>query len=215
MSRFKYLYGSSTNPDAIVGSGNSNAANTDALGSANITVVSSDLTPNLLTFTAVAATDIITLGAAPTNAVAPSPVNGYPLGLTVQVSNSGGGLPGGLSASTNYYWIPITITTGYLATSYANAVAGSHINLTTDGTGTQTMTPSALAGGNAILQSAQSNQGAVVAATWANVPNTTTDISTPGVFNFPILNTDFPFYRIAFSGNTAGILGVTATFSGK
>lgn len=57
----------------------------------------------------------------------------------VQVSNSGGGLPAGLAVSTNYWVIKVTDTTFKLATSYANAVAGTNIDLTTAGTGTHTV----------------------------------------------------------------------------
>lgn len=56
-----------------------------------------------------------------------------------QVSNSGGGLPAGLSALTDYYIIKIDANTFYLATSLANALAGTHLSITTNGTGTQTL----------------------------------------------------------------------------
>jgi Protein of unknown function (DUF3383) len=57
----------------------------------------------------------------------------------VQVSNSGGALPAGLSAVTDYYVIKIDADTFYLATSLANALAGTHLSISTDGTGTQTI----------------------------------------------------------------------------
>ncbi len=56
-----------------------------------------------------------------------------------QVSNGGGGLPAGLSAVTDYWFIKIDADTFYLATSRANALAGTHLAITTNGTGTQTM----------------------------------------------------------------------------
>jgi hypothetical protein len=56
-----------------------------------------------------------------------------------QVSNSGGGLPTGLTAATNY-WVFVTgANTFKFATSFANALIGTVVNLTGDGTGTQTM----------------------------------------------------------------------------
>jgi len=55
-----------------------------------------------------------------------------------RTSNSGGGLPGGLAVATDYYFIRVDADTGKLATSRANALANVAINLTTDGTGTQT-----------------------------------------------------------------------------
>lgn len=80
------------------------------------------------TFTADSSTDILTH----TN------INLMPY-TRVQVSNSGGGLPAGLSAATDYYVIKVTDLTCKLATSYANAVAETPIDITTNGTGTQTL----------------------------------------------------------------------------
>jgi len=57
----------------------------------------------------------------------------------VQVSNSGGALPAGLAAVTNYWVIFDTTSTIKLATSYANAVASVAIDLTTNGSGTNTL----------------------------------------------------------------------------
>ena len=56
------------------------------------------------------------------------------------VSNSGGGLPAGLSASTDYYLIRLDESTYSLATSLVNARAGTAINITSAGTGTHTIT---------------------------------------------------------------------------
>jgi hypothetical protein len=57
----------------------------------------------------------------------------------VQVSNSGGGLPAGLAAATNYWVIRVDADHVSFATSLANALAGTAIDLTTNGTGTQTL----------------------------------------------------------------------------
>lgn len=48
-------------------------------------------------------------------------------------------LPAGLAAATDYYVIKLTDTTIKLATSYANAVAGTAIDITSTGTGTHTL----------------------------------------------------------------------------
>jgi hypothetical protein len=48
-------------------------------------------------------------------------------------------LPAGLSLATDYYVIKVSDTTFKLATSYANAVAGTAINITSTGTGTHTV----------------------------------------------------------------------------
>ncbi len=57
----------------------------------------------------------------------------------VQVSNSGGGLPGGLSAATTYFAIPVSLTAIQLATTPLNAWAGIAVDITSAGTGTQTL----------------------------------------------------------------------------
>jgi len=56
-----------------------------------------------------------------------------------QVSNSGGALPTGLSAATDYYVIRVDVRNFKLATSRALALAGTNLSITTDGTGTQTI----------------------------------------------------------------------------
>jgi hypothetical protein len=57
-------------------------------------------------------------------------------GSAFTVSNVGGALPTGLAASTTYYAIRTGANTIKPASSFANALAGTAINFTTDGTGT-------------------------------------------------------------------------------
>lgn len=83
--------------------------------------------PLSATFTADSSTDTMTLaGAVPQT------------GTAITVSNSGGGLPAPLAASTVYYIIRVSGTTFKLATTIANANASTAIDITTNGTGTQT-----------------------------------------------------------------------------
>ena len=94
------------------------------------TITSQSLTNTLSafsTFTADDTTDIITH----------SNINLMPY-TRIQVSTTTT-LPGGLAAATDYYVIKVTDTTCKLATSYANAVAGTAINITSVGTGTHTI----------------------------------------------------------------------------
>lgn len=58
----------------------------------------------------------------------------------VRFTNSGGALPTGLSTSTDYWLVRVSATTARVATSLANAVAGTVIAFTDAGTGTHTMT---------------------------------------------------------------------------
>lgn len=97
----------------------------------SVTTATAQATTNTLvafsTFTANAGTDIITH----------SNINLLPYS-TIQVSTTTT-LPAGLSAATNYFVIKVTDTTCKLATSYANAVAGTAIDITDAGTGTHTI----------------------------------------------------------------------------
>lgn len=81
------------------------------------------------TFTADAGTDQLTLA---------STAN-LPTGTRVRAANSGGALPAPLAAATTYYTIAVDATRVKLATSLANAKAGTAIDLTAAGTGTHTL----------------------------------------------------------------------------
>jgi len=96
------------------------------------------------TFTA-AVTDICTKSA-----------HGFVTGLKVQCTTTTT-LPAGLSLATDYFVINLTSSTFSLASSLANAQAGTAVNITGTGTGTHTVTPVALAGGKIKLQ--KSNDG--------------------------------------------------------
>lgn len=58
----------------------------------------------------------------------------------VRFTNSGGALPTGLSLNTDYWLVRQSATTAKVATSFANAIAGTVVAYTDDGTGTHTMT---------------------------------------------------------------------------
>lgn len=100
-----------------------------------ITTTTADATTNTLgqsdTFTADASTDICTFTS---TANIPSNL----LTGTRQRFTTSGTLPAGISLATDYYYIKVTDSTFKLATSYANAIAGTAINITDAGTGTHT-----------------------------------------------------------------------------
>lgn len=101
-----------------------------------ITSTLADATTNTLgygdTFTADAGTDIITMTS--TTNIPSNILVGTRVRLTTTTT-----LPGGLATGTDYYVIKVSDSTFKLATSYANAVAGTAINITDAGTGTHTM----------------------------------------------------------------------------
>jgi hypothetical protein len=81
----------------------------------------------LTTFTANPGTDVVTHS------------SGNLLNLSSVQLTTTTTLPAGLAAATNYFVIRLTDTTCKLATSYANAVAGTAIDITDAGTGTHTI----------------------------------------------------------------------------
>jgi hypothetical protein len=122
-------------------------------------------TPSAKTFVAAAidiATEYITITS-----------HGLPVGLKGQVSNPGT-LPTGITAVTDYFVIVIDANTIQLASSLVNALAGTSINITNIGAGTNTFTPTAIAGGTWTLQ--ESNDGTNYSDV-ASATNVTADAS--------------------------------------
>lgn len=102
----------------------------------SVTTTTAQATTNTLgygdTFTADASTDIITMTS--TANIPSNILTGTRVRLTTTTT-----LPAGLALATDYYVIKVTDSTFKLATSYANAIAGTAINITDAGTGTHTM----------------------------------------------------------------------------
>lgn len=103
----------------------------------SVTTTSAQATTNTLsqsdTFTADAGTDICTYTS--TVNIPSNILTGTRVRLTTTTT-----LPAGLATATDYYVIKVSDATFSLATSYANAIAGTAINITDAGTGTHTIT---------------------------------------------------------------------------
>lgn len=118
-----------------------------------------------------------------------------------------GVLPTGLSAVTDYYLIVVDADTLKVASSAANALAGTPIDITTTGTGTQTFTPTALAGGTATLQKS------VDGSNWF-AEGSAQNITASTVLYFEKVDPSGKYYRIAYA-ITAGELTVQELFYGR
>lgn len=98
-----------------------------------VTTTTAQNTTNTLgyadTFTADASTDICTYTS--TTNIPSNVLTGTRMRLTTTTT-----LPAGLATATDYYYIKVTDSTFKLATTYANAIAGTAINITDAGTGT-------------------------------------------------------------------------------
>lgn len=103
----------------------------------SVTTATAQSTTNTLsqsdTFTADAGTDICTYTS--TANIPSNILTGTRVRLTTTTT-----LPAGLALATDYYVIRLSNSTFSLATSYANSIAGTAINITDAGTGTHTIT---------------------------------------------------------------------------
>lgn len=101
-----------------------------------VTTTTAQSTTNTLgrsaTFTAVAATDLCTYTS--TTSLPSNILTGTRVRFTTTTT-----LPAGLSLATDYYVIRVSDTTYKVASSYANSVAGTAIDITDAGTGTHTI----------------------------------------------------------------------------
>lgn len=168
----------------------------------SVTTTGNQTLINSITFTADSGTEIITH-------------TGYDIATysRVQVSNSGGGLPGGLSAATDYWTVRQSASTSKLATSLANAVAGTTIDITSNGTGTQTVTVglprySTGAGVQAFL-CPSTVMGAGTPTCTVGYTNSagTASRATPSSPALPTVNTTSPVSQVSHSGTGAGKYG--------
>ena len=102
----------------------------------SVTTITAQATTNTLgrsaTFTADAGTDLMTYTS--TTNLPSNILTGTRVRLTTTTT-----LPAPLATATDYYLIRVTDGTYKLATSYANAIAGTAINITDAGTGTHTL----------------------------------------------------------------------------
>lgn len=101
--------------------------------------------------------------------------NDLTTGTKLQVTTNGG-LPGGISGGTDYFAIQTSTAVFQLATTLNNALAGTAVDITTQGTGTHTYTPVAVAGAAVKLQ--KSNFPTVLDSGYVYDSTQWTDIAT-------------------------------------
>ena len=127
--------------------------------------------------------------------------HGFTTGLKIPLT--GTNLPGGLSA-TDYWAIVVDANTIKVATSLANAVAGTAVDITTQGTSVDaTFTPVAL--GSSTVACYASNDG----VNWVALTSQTTTISATGTSLFRLGEPDYRYLQIRFTAPTAGALTLT------
>lgn len=95
-----------------------------------------------LSYYAVATLVIASTGWDPATDIVTSASHGLETGMVYRLTTSGG-LPAGLATGTDYWIIKIDADTFQLASSLANAQAGTAVDFTTAGTGNHTLTQQA------------------------------------------------------------------------
>jgi len=92
--------------------------------------------------------------------------HGLPSGLLGRLTTTGT-LPAGVTTGTDYFVIVVDASTIKLAESLADALAGTDIDLTDEGTGVHTFTATALAGASVTFQKSNDNSN------WTNTASAT------------------------------------------
>lgn len=130
------------------------------------------------------------------NDTATIPSHGYLTGEKITQLTTTGTLPAGLSLSTIYYVIVVDANTIAFATSQANALAGTKVNITDAGTGTHTVDIATTLAGTIDVQCSNDNQNwiDVLDSAGASIQQTITDAS--GGYGFVIGNAGFEKYRV-------------------
>lgn len=143
--------------------------------------------------------------------------HGFLTGTKVQLTTTGT-LPAGLATSTNYYLIAVDANTLAFATSQANALAGTKINITDYGIGTATITGQAVAGTIKIQKACDlfpSMGEPLGSPTWTDLTGSSQSIpSLPGTLDFG--DSDYGYCQLrAVVTVTSGQITVTIKFNGK
>lgn len=133
----------------------------------------------------------------------------------VRFTNSGGALPTGLSVDTDYYLVRVSSTTARVATSLANAIAGTVISYTDAGSGTHTLRIQMRANQGIgceacfVAQTAPTGGGPNLTASAYDAPGTYDGTGTRAFQGSPTMGAAADAYatRILHSGNAAGRYG--------
>ena len=131
----------------------------------------------------------------------------------ISYTNSGGALPTGLTADTVYWTVRVSATTSRLATTLANAIAGTVIAFTNAGTGTQTAmirTPRYSDGAGVQAFLTASTAGTAGAGTFQLTYRNSANVAAKVTPTTPALPTNTavaPLLTIPYSGTGSGKFG--------
>jgi hypothetical protein len=133
--------------------------------------------------------------------------HGFTTGLKLALTINSGSLPTGLAA-TNYWAIVTNATTFKLASSYANAAAGTAVDFSDYGTAdkTATFTPASLSIGVTVQKSVDN-------VTWTTATSEATKTGS-GTTNVSYSAVAYPYMRVILSTVTSGICSLVAKIAG-
>lgn len=129
-----------------------------------------------------------------TDEIAFATAHGFKDGLKIQATTTTT-LPAGLALSTDYYVIVVDTLTIQLATSYANALAGTQIDITDAGTGTHTITYVALAAAS------YTPQYSLDAITWID-KSSPASITVSTNFSVSVDRPTYRYFRLSFAADS-------------
>ncbi len=133
--------------------------------------------------------------------------HGYTTGLKVQISNPGT-LPTGILAVTDYFVINFDVDTIMLASTLVLALAGTPINISAQGSGTNTVNVTAIAGASVKLQ--KSNVQNPGGSDW-NDEGSATNITADGLVYLDKVDPTSLYMRVSYT-LTAGRMIATNNF---
>lgn len=174
-----------TQTNVITGAQTNTAVNLDHASGYSVVVTTTNALPAAKTFAASAVNTT-----AETATITAHP---YVTGVLGQLTTTGG-LPAGLATSTNYYIIAVDADTVKFATSLANALAGTAIDLTTQGTGNHTFTTTAASGCTCKLQLSNDNVNFVDLASATSI-----SIGTPIMIRDSAPRIEYRYVRAVFA----------------
>lgn len=137
--------------------------------------------------------------------------HGYVDNLVVQLTTTGT-LPTGLSLSTDYWVIVVDANTIRLSASQD----GAAVNITADGSGTHTATPTALAGTHTLEWTNDSTNGPAITLTGSGVVPSSESVSSSGSMSYKIPDMAFGYLRSRYAETTGnGTLRVVLQANGE
>lgn len=132
--------------------------------------------------------------------------HGLMTGLVGQIATDDT-LPDGLLAVTNYFVIKVNADTFKLASSYANAVAGTAIDIIDAGVGNQTFTPTALSG---VFKLQASNDG----TNFSDIGGASINVTASGNTVINVTDPNYNVLKCVYT-HTAGAVTLTTIINKK